>query len=64
MNSRTQRVALRLTDDEERGLEYGLGDLTQETAPLLIHLDRGQMEQRTLIRLANPGGVPGTVNIL
>jgi len=50
----TQRVAFRLADDDELVYECGLWNLTQDTAPMLVHFDAETTEQRTLIRLVDP----------
>jgi hypothetical protein len=47
----TQRIALRFDDNEDVVLECGLWNLTQDSVPLLIHLDGESTELRTLIRL-------------
>jgi hypothetical protein len=54
LDPETQRVALRFEDDDDLILECGLWNLTQESLPLLIHLDENETEMRTLIRLAEP----------
>ena len=47
----TQRVALRLDGDEEMVYECGLWNLTQDTAPMLVHLGAEEQTNWTLIRL-------------
>jgi len=54
VDTETQRVALRLADDDELVYECGLWNLTQDTVPMLVHFDAETTEQRTLIRLVNP----------
>jgi hypothetical protein len=34
--------------------ECGLWNLTQDTVPMLVHLDKDRTEQRTLVRLTEP----------
>jgi hypothetical protein len=54
IDSKSQRVALRFTDDEETVFECGLWNLTQDSVPLLVHFDEKDSEQLTLIRLTKP----------
>jgi hypothetical protein len=49
----TQRVAFRLTDDDDLVYECGLWNLTQDTAPMLVHLGEDEQTNWTLIRLAD-----------
>jgi len=49
----TQRVALRLDGDDELVYECGLWNLTQDTAPMLVHLGAEEQTNWTLIRLTN-----------
>jgi len=49
----TQRVALRLDGDDELVYECGLWNLTQDTAPMLVHLGADEQTNWTLIRLVN-----------
>jgi len=53
VDTQTQRVALRLADDDELIYECGLWNLTQDTVPMLVHFDAETTEPRTLIRLVN-----------
>jgi hypothetical protein len=51
VDSKSQRVALRFADDDKTVLECGLWNLTQDTVPLLVHLDEKETEQWTLVRV-------------
>ena len=51
VDAKTQRVAFKIEGHEETVAECGLWNLTQETVPLLIHVDKNKTEERTLIRL-------------
>jgi len=66
VDSDSQRVALRLDDDDAMIYECGLWNLTQDTVPMLVHFDEETTEQRTLIRLVSheeedSASVPGLV---
>ncbi len=52
VDSKSQRVALRFADDEKTVMECGLWNLTQDSVPLLVHLNENDTEQVTLIRLS------------
>ncbi|MDR0337152.1 MAG: hypothetical protein LBI18_08695, partial [Planctomycetaceae bacterium] len=54
IDSKSQRVALRFTDDEQTVFECGLWNLTQDSVPLLVHFDENNSEPLTLIRLTKP----------
>jgi hypothetical protein len=54
VDSKSQRVAFRFTDDEKTVFECGLWNLTQDSVPLLVHYDEKDSEQLTLIRLTKP----------
>ena len=49
----TQRVALRV-DGRDEIVECGLWNLTQDTLPVLLHMDEETTEERTFVRLTNP----------
>jgi len=49
----TQRVALRVEGREEI-VECGLWNLTQDTLPILLHVDEETTEERTFVRLTDP----------
>jgi hypothetical protein len=49
-----QRVAFRMEGNDAVVAECGLWNLTQETTPLMIHFGPQHMEQRLLVRLAEP----------
>ncbi|MDR2344474.1 MAG: hypothetical protein LBE18_00245 [Planctomycetaceae bacterium] len=53
IDPKTQRVALRFTDDNKIVWECGLWNLTQDTLPILIHSDESKTEQKILIRLTD-----------
>jgi flagellar hook protein FlgE len=54
VDSKSQRVAFRFTDEEKTVFECGLWNLTQDSLPLLVHYDEKDSEQLTLIRLKKP----------
>jgi hypothetical protein len=54
VDPKSQRVALRFSDEEKTVLECGLWNLTQDSVPLLVHYDEKDSEQLTLIRLTKP----------
>jgi hypothetical protein len=49
----TQRVALRLDGDDELVYECGLWNLTQDTAPMLVHIGADERTNWTLVRLTD-----------
>lgn len=51
IDSKTQRVAFKVRGHDDVVAECGLWNLTQETVPLLVHLDKNRTEERTLVRL-------------
>jgi hypothetical protein len=53
VDPKSQRVAFQFDGDEKTVMECGLWNLTQDSVPLLIHLDDTKTEQKTLIRLVN-----------
>ena len=53
VDSETQRVALRV-DGREEIVECGLWNLTQDTLPVLLHVDTEKTEERTFVRLTEP----------
>ena len=53
VDSETQRVALRVEGREEI-VECGLWNLTQDTLPVLLHVDKEKTEERTFVRLTEP----------
>jgi hypothetical protein len=50
----TQRVAFRVGDNDNIVAETGLYNLTQEEAPLLVHVGAEQTENYLLVRLESP----------
>lgn len=50
----TQRVAIRVGEDEDIVAETGLYNLTQEEAPLLVHFGSDKVETWLLVRLDEP----------
>ncbi|GHT33238.1 hypothetical protein FACS1894214_5080 [Planctomycetales bacterium] len=54
VDSKTQRVALKFTDDDKTVMECGLWNLTQDSVPLLVHKSETDTENSTLIRLTPP----------
>ena len=53
VDPQTQRVAFKAKGNESLIAECGLWNLTQDTVPMLVHLDKNRTEERTLIRLAD-----------
>lgn len=53
VDPKTQRVAFKLQGNEECVAECGLWNLTQDTVPLLIHVNKDRTEERTLVRLVD-----------
>ncbi|MDR0328669.1 MAG: hypothetical protein LBI05_10280 [Planctomycetaceae bacterium] len=49
----TQRVALSLDGDDELVYECGLWNLTQDTAPMLVHVGADEQTNWTLVRLTD-----------
>jgi hypothetical protein len=54
----TQRVALKLTGNEELVVETGLYNLTNDEVSILVHFDANRQETRKLIRLDRPADAP------
>ncbi len=54
VDSKTQRVAFRITGDKDNLAECGLWNLTQDTLSVLIHKGKDESLTRTLIRLTDP----------
>jgi hypothetical protein len=54
----TQRVAFRPANKEKPIAECGLYNLTQNALTILVHFDKDQVEERTLIRLEQPTDTP------
>ena len=53
----TQRVAMRIEGREEIA-ECGLWNLTQDALTVLLHVDADTTEERTFVRLSDPGQEP------
>ena len=53
-DKQTQRVAWGIAGQERPIVETGLANLTQDTAPALIHFADGQTQQWLLVRLEEP----------
>lgn len=51
VDSKSQRVAFKVRGHDDTVAECGLWNLTQETVPLLVHIDQDRTEERTLVRL-------------
>lgn len=54
VDKETQRVAFRLGESDEVVAETGLYNLTQDSAPLLVHFGTQRTEKYNLVRLAAP----------
>jgi len=52
---KNQRVAFTVVDEKWPVFETGIYNLTEETAPVLIHFADGQTQQRLLVRVNQPG---------
>jgi hypothetical protein len=53
-DKKTQRVAWTITGQQRPIMETGLANLTQDTAPALLHFADGQTQQWLLVRLEEP----------
>ncbi len=53
VDPKTQRVAFKTRGNDEVVGECGLWNLTQDTVPMLVHVNNDKTEERTLIRLKN-----------
>jgi hypothetical protein len=53
-DKKSQRVAWSVVDQERPIMETGLSNLTQDTAPALIHFADGQTQQWLMVRLEEP----------
>jgi len=53
VDPQTQRVAFKAVGNDSVIAECGLWNLTQDTVPMLVHLDRNRTEERTLVRLTD-----------
>jgi hypothetical protein len=58
VDKETQRVALRLTGNDDLVVETGLYNLTNDEVPILVHFDANRQETRKLIRLDRPADAP------
>lgn len=54
VDKETQRVAIRIGDDEDLVAETGLYNLTQEQAPVLVHFGAEKIENWLFVRLEDP----------
>jgi hypothetical protein len=54
VDRKSQRTAWTIGDDQLPVYEAGIGNLTKDATPILVHLAEGQTHQLTLIRLAEP----------
>lgn len=54
VDKETQRVAFRLSETEDVVAETGLFNLTQDSAPLLVHFGQDRVETYNLVRLTVP----------
>jgi len=55
----TQRVAFKVGDNQDVVCETGLGNLTLEEAPVLVHFGKDKVENYLLVRLPAPEVVEG-----
>lgn len=53
VDPKTQRVAFMISGNDDCVAECGLWNLTQDTVPLLVHVDKDRTEERTLVRLGD-----------
>jgi hypothetical protein len=53
-DKKSQRVAWSVVDQQRPIMETGLSNLTQDTAPALIHFADGQTQQWLMVRLEEP----------
>jgi hypothetical protein len=53
-DTKSQRVAWTVKDQERPILETGLANLTQDTSPVLIHFADGQTQQWLMVRMPEP----------
>lgn len=53
-DKKNQRVAWTIKDQDRPIMETGLSNLTQDTAPALIHFADGQTQQWLMVRLPEP----------
>jgi len=60
VDPQTQRVAFKAKGNDSVIAECGLWNLTQDTVPLLVHLDANRTEGRTLIRLTDDDATSGS----
>jgi len=54
VDKKTQRAAWTRKDQSRPLIETGIHNLTQDTAPVLIHFADGQTQQALLVRLPDP----------
>ena len=56
IDKRTQRSAWGITGKQWPIMETGISNLTEDTAPVLLHFEDGQTQQWLLVRLEEPEG--------
>jgi hypothetical protein len=54
VDKKSQRVAWGIVDKKWPIMETGLQNLTQDTAPALVHFENGETQQWLLVRLDQP----------
>jgi hypothetical protein len=54
VDKKTQRAAWTIGNDQTPVYEAGIGNLTQDQTPMLVHTADGQTRQVSLIRLPQP----------
>ncbi len=55
VDKRTQRVAWTVGDNKTTVFDTGLGSLTKDEAPVLLHYGQERTQQWMLVRLKRPG---------
>jgi hypothetical protein len=56
VDKQTQRAAWTVAGETRPIMEAGIGNLTQDTTPVLVHFADGTIQQWLLVRLENPTG--------
>lgn len=56
VDQKSQRAAWAIGGDKAPVYEAGIGNLTKDTTPILVHLDGGETHQLTLVRMQEPAG--------
>jgi hypothetical protein len=56
VDKKTQRTAWTVVDQSRPIMETGINNLTEDSAPALVHFADGQTQQWLLVRLEEPEG--------